>query len=59
MAKMHLPREKELLTASEQVIFSFISWLAELYKCKVTITRNYNNGEYSVNSVDCRKVTDA
>ena len=59
MANMHVPREKELLTANEQVIFSFISWLAGLYQCKVTITRNYNNGEYNVNSVDCRNVTDA
>ena len=38
MAKIHISKEKELLAANEQVIYSFISWLAGIYKCKVTIT---------------------
>jgi hypothetical protein len=56
---MRVPKEKELLAVNEQVIFSFISWLAGIYQCKVTITRNYKNGEFCTNSVDCRNVTDA
>ena len=59
MAKLCVPREKELLAASEQVIFDFIRWIASMYQCKVTITRDYRNGDFSSNSVDCRNVTEA
>ena len=59
MAKIHISTEKELLAANEQVIFSFISWLAGIYKCKVTITRDYKDGNFSSNSVDYRYSNEA
>lgn len=54
MARMHAQTEKELLSANEQMIVSFIRWLAEIYQCEVTITRTYNKGGFITNSVDCR-----